>query len=50
LADHPDADDPEAQVFPLSYGRLSSKVSSLAEKALKGNEGDVAEFCEFLNF
>jgi len=35
LADHPNADDPEAQVFPLSYGRLSSKVSSLAEKALK---------------
>lgn len=35
LTEHPNINYPEAQLFPLSYGRLNSKISSLAEKVLK---------------
>ena len=35
MAEHPNGRDPEVQLFPISYGRLNSEISSLAEKVLK---------------
>jgi len=31
LAEHPDINNPEAQVFFISYGRINSKISSLED-------------------